>query len=228
MNEQKTVLLVEDDERIMVANRRALMSAGYRILEAENLAFARALLAANVPDAIVLDILLPDGNGLEFIRELRRFTAAPVLLVTALDKKDERLAGLRAGGDDYITKPYDLDELRERVAAFIRRGEMYERRVPEKFSLGPLTLDMVAMRAMLSGVDLQLTPKEYALLLILARNEGKPLPKEILYEAAWNAPMLGDGAALWRQISSLKRKLGECAVEITTGRREGYMLKIIP
>jgi DNA-binding response OmpR family regulator len=93
---------------------------------------------------------------------------------------------------------------------------------------GPLTLDLVKQRAFVSGADLQLTPKEYSLLLMLARNEGKPLPKKTLYEAVWNAPMLGDSGALFRQISALKQKLGDCAIEITNERKEGYMLKILP
>lgn len=228
MSKLKTVLLVEDDSRIMAANRRTLETVGYLILEAPDLKVARTLLIAHRPDVIVLDILLPDGSGLDFIAEIRALTTAPILLLTALGKKDERLCGLRAGADDYITKPYDLDEFRERVSAFMRRAQLYEQHFPDQLTLGPLTLDMMRQRAYLSGIDLQLTPKEYALLLILARNVGVPIPKEDLYEAAWNMPMLGNSSALWRQISALKRKLGVSGVEITTERGEGYLLSVIP
>lgn len=228
MNQQKMILLVEDNEKIMEANRRALADAEYRIEMAFDLAEARASLARREPDVIVLDILLPDGNGLNFLQEIRKTTAAPVLLLTALDEKDDILAGLRAGGDDYITKPYDLDELRERVAAFIRRREMYELRTPDRMTRGPLTLDLIAQQAYLDGKDLFLSQKEYALLLMLTQNEGKAIDSAALYETVWRAPMVGDGNAVWQQMARLKKKLeaGAGQITLTAARGAGYKLKI--
>lgn len=227
MSTQKTVLLVEDNPAINQLNRRVLQKAGYRVLVAEDLAGARALLGENRPHAIVLDIELPDGNGLDFIPEIRRTSTAPVLLLTAMGTKDERIAGLRAGGDDYITKPYDLDELRERVAAFIRRGELVARHPSETMERGPLVLNMACQQALLNDNDMKLTPKEFGLLLALLRNEGKVLSKRELYEEAWRAPMLDDGNALFRQVSGLKKKLGGTNIELFAERGQGYAIRIL-
>ena len=225
MNKRRTVLLVEDNKHFMAANRRALTDAGYHIIEAEDLAGAREKLARYTPDVIVLDIILPDGNGLDFIPEIRDVTIAPVLLLTALDKKDERIEGLRAGGDDYITKPYDLDELCERVAAFIRRGEM----TPETLTRGPLTLNLTAQRALLFGTDMALTPREFAVLLLFMKNLGKMLTKEFIYEKAWGQEIICDNGALYAQIQRLKRKLEQYEnFELYVSRNEGYFLNILP
>ncbi|MDL2318725.1 response regulator transcription factor [Eubacteriales bacterium OttesenSCG-928-A19] len=226
MSRQRIVLLVEDNEKMMEANRRDLTDAGYHTEMAFDLAEARACLARSEPDVIVLDILLPDGNGLDFIGEIRKTTAAPVLLLTALDEKEEMLAGFRAGGDDYITKPYDLDEMRERVAALIRRREMYEAHVPHRLICGPLVLDLRSQQAHLDGGNLQLTPKEFALLLMLAQNMGNVLSKETLYGGVWKQPIAGDSGTLWRHLSTLKKKLEAMTkdVELTTARGKGYAL----
>lgn len=230
MNRQPVILLVEDNPAILEANRQALAHEGYRIETAITLSEARKQLAENPPDAIVLDIMLPDGNGLDFLRELREGgQIAPVLLLTSLIKKDERLEGLRAGGDDYITKPYDIDELRARVAAFLRRVKMdRESATPaEVVTLGPLALDLTRQRGTLQGEDLRLTPKEFILLLMLVQSEGEALARETLYEAAWQSPMGTDSGALWRQISALKRKLGDAYFDLSAQRGFGYMLKFI-
>ncbi|MDL2274193.1 response regulator transcription factor [Oscillospiraceae bacterium OttesenSCG-928-G22] len=221
------ILLIEDNESIQEANRRALEREDYKIEVAASLTEARLALARQEPDVIVLDIMLPDGNGLEFLCEIRAHTNAPVLLLTALADKDDRLAGLRAGGDDYIVKPYDLDELRERVAAFLRRKKLYETRAAQKLTRGPLSLDMIAHRAFLNGADMLLAPKEFALLLLLAQNEGKPLSKEYLYEAVWKLPANNDARAVWTHLSVLKKKLAAGMggrVEIVSERNKGYLL----
>lgn len=189
------------------------------------------MLAETTPDALVLDIILPDGNGLDFLREMRDTgQAAPVLLLTSLIKKDERLEGLRTGGDDYITKPYDIDELRARVAAFLRRVKMDRESAPPNghITRGPLTLDLVAQQAFLSGDNLLLAPKEFALLLFFVQNEGNTLTREAIYEAVWKQPLAGDAGALLMQMSRLKKKLEERGdrIVITAFRGEGYKLEI--
>lgn len=224
---QECILLIEDNESIQQANRRALEKRGYRIEAAASLAEARLALARQEPDVIVLDIMLPDGNGLEFLSEIRARTSAPVLLLTALADKDDRLAGLRAGGDDYIVKPYDLDELRERVAAFLRRKKMYEAHTPQKLTRGPLSLDVIAHRAFLNGEDMLLAPKEFALLLLLVQHEGRPLSKEYLYETVWKLPANNDARAVWTHLSVLKKKLTASTggrVQIVSERSRGYLL----
>lgn len=224
----KTILLVEDNQHLNEINRRALKAEGYTVLTAMCLAEARTHLEAASPDAILLDVLLPDGNGIDFCDEIRAKTDAHILFLTSRGEHEDRIRGLDSGGDDYITKPYKLEEMLSRVrAAMRRRGMRPTEPQTRKLDCGPLRLDMVTQRAYLSGDDLQLTPKEFILLLMLTQNEGTVLSKELLYETAWGAPMGGDGGALWRQMSALKRKLGENNIELVAERGQGYMLKIL-
>jgi len=217
----KTVLLIEDNRQIMDANVRIFKLSGYTVREAETLAQARESLAQTLPDAIVLDIKLPDGNGLDFIPEIRRFTSAPLLLLTSMSERDERINGLRAGGDDYITKPYDIDELVARVDAFLRREAMQKEK-SNIISHGALTLDVVAHQAFLNGEDLGLSPKEFALLRYFLMNEGKTLGTEELYKKVWNQPINDDTRALRMRISALRSKLADSGFEIEGVYGKGY------
>lgn len=231
MNETGTILLVEDDPNILRTNRRILEREGFTVLCAETLEKARAQLSQQAPDALVLDIRLPDGNGLAFCEEIRPTTSAPVLFLTALDEKSEVIEGLVAGGNDYITKPYDVDEFLARVMAQLRLVRM-NRREAEKSKImkrGPLMLDMVALRALLNGVDMQLSAREFSVLLYLLKNEGKTLSAEEIYKGAWDQPMAGNPSALWKCMSRLKTKLAASngGVALINFRNKGYLLEII-
>ena len=221
MDTKAIILLVEDNIAILEANRRILSKAGYKIHAAKTLTEARNALREAPPDAIVLDILLPDGNGLDFIAEIRKMTTAPVLLLTSLTEKEERLEGLRAGGDDYITKPYDMEELRERVAAFLRRDAMLRRTEPS-VTLGSLELNVVSSKAFLDDKDLLLTQKEFALLLLLVQNESAVMQANTIYEKVWNQPMLEDTNAIKIAVSRLRKKLEKTEFCIKNLRGEGY------
>jgi DNA-binding response OmpR family regulator len=120
MAEKGTVLLVEDDDKILEINRRVLEREGLLVLTAKTLRKAREMLKLAIPNVVVLDIMLPDGSGLDFLSELRRVCQSPVLFLTAKAEHDDVLSGLVAGGNDYITKPYDIDEFRIRVLGFLR------------------------------------------------------------------------------------------------------------
>jgi DNA-binding response OmpR family regulator len=120
MSEKGIALLVEDDAKILEINRRVLEREGILVLTAKTLSKAREQLKLAIPDVAVLDIMLPDGSGIDFLSELRRVCQAPVLFLTAKTEFDDVLAGLTAGGNDYITKPYDIDEFRMRVVGFLR------------------------------------------------------------------------------------------------------------
>jgi DNA-binding response OmpR family regulator len=119
LSENKIVLLVEDDKRILDINRRVLEQEGFLVLTAETLAEAREHLAAITPNVIVLDIILPDGNGLNFLPELRKLCVTPVLFLTGIMLESDTVAGLRAGGDDYMLKPHNLNEFCLRVKRFL-------------------------------------------------------------------------------------------------------------
>jgi len=126
MENRIKILLVEDDPDIMRANAQIFRSEGYSMVTAGSLAEALSRLDTNSPDVIILDLKLPDGNALDILPEIKKKTNAPVLILTAMIEQEDRLAGLRAGGDDYITKPYDIDELCARVYAFTHCDEMHE------------------------------------------------------------------------------------------------------
>lgn len=220
-DKKPVILLVEDNIKILDANERVFLSEGYEVVTATSLAQARAALDKIRPDVIVLDIMLPDGSGLNYIAEIRQKTTAPVLLLTALDEKDDLLYGLRAGGDDYITKPYDIDELAARVGAALRREQLRAQRV-ETLTFGPLELDTISGQAFLSGEDMLLTQKEFALLLLMAQNSGRMIPAEELYECVWNQPMAGNDHSVKNAIYRLRKKLVGSGFSIRAERGAGY------
>lgn len=219
----KTILLVEDNERIALGNKWLFERQGYDAIAALTLADARAQASGRRLDAIVLDIMLPDGSGLDFLRELREGenSAIPVLFLSGLAEKEDILLGLKSGGDDYLAKPYDFDELLARVEALLRRSA----RVPELITRGRLSLDVTAGVAGLDGTDLLLTQKEFALLLVFVQNESRYIGAEYLYEKVWKAPMAKDGGALKNAVSKLRKKLAGSGYKVSAGRGEGYILE---
>lgn len=228
---KKTILLVEDDPNILRTNRRILEREGFQVLCSETLGEARVQLLQSTPDAMVLDIRLPDGNGIAFCEEIRPTTSAPVLFLTALDEKSEIIEGLVAGGNDYITKPYDVNEFLARVKAQLHLAHMNRQAAEQSRTLkrGPLVMDVVALRALLDGEDMQLSAREFSVLLYLLKNEGRTLSAEEIYEGAWSQPMSGSAGALWKCISRIKSKLAlsDGNVSLLNFRNEGYMLEII-
>jgi len=221
MSEKGIILLVEDNLKILEANRRIFEDDGHTVLTADTLQKAWNHLKTIEPDVIVLDVVLPDGNGFDFIMELRESCDATVLFLTAKDERTDKLRGFRAGGNDYITKPYDIDELRERVINFLR----LTRRPPPRLKLGVLELDVAASMAFVNGGDLSLSPKEFALLRMFAQNEGTTMSAEYLYEKIWKAPMVEDTQAVRASVSRLRTKLAGSGYTITSQRNEGYCFK---
>ena len=219
-NNSGLILLVEDNEKIMYGNKQMLEWEGYEAAAALTLAEARSCIEGRRPDVIVLDIMLPDGSGLDFIREMRegKNPGIPVLLLTGLTTKEDVVRGLKAGGDDYLTKPYDFSELTARIEALLRRVG----RVPETIVKGRLSLDIAASTATLDGIDLLLTKKDFALLLIFVQNEGRIISREYLYEKIWKAPMADDSQAIKTAINRLRPKIAGSGWRITSSRGEGY------
>jgi len=218
MNESGIILLVEDNIKILDANRRIFEEDGHTVLVAETLQKARKHLKTSEPDVVVLDVVLPDGSGFDFLGELRETCAAPVLFLTAKDEREDKMKGLRIGGNDYITKPYDIDELRERVVNFLR----FARKPPPHVKLGALELDATASMAFVHGKDLALSPKEFALLRLFTQNEGTTISAEYIYEKIWKAPLVEDTQAVRSSVSRLRVKLVDSGYTITSQRNEGY------
>ncbi|MDD3228126.1 MAG: response regulator transcription factor [Oscillospiraceae bacterium] len=215
---KQMILLVEDNEQIVRGNERMFARKGYGTAAALTLAAARRAMREQPPDLIVLDIMLPDGSGLDFIAELRQASRVPVLLLTGLTTPEDVVRGLKAGGDDYLTKPYDFEVLLARAQALLRRAEQ----IPEKLTRGRLTLDVAAGIAALDGTDLLLTQKEFALLLLFTQNGERIISNEYLYEKVWKQPMLGNNQALKKTLYRLREKIKGSGWRIDLSRGEGY------
>jgi len=226
MNEPK-ILIIEDDPVIVRTNRKALEMQGYRVLCADTITKGRFLVRQEMPDLILLDVLLPDGNGLDYSSEIRGSSSIPILFLSALGTNANILDGLRAGGDDYITKPYDLDILLAKVEAILRRCSNLESYKYDFLCMGNLRLDLYARRAYLNNDDLLLKPKEFAVLEVLIRQDGVPISSSELYERLWALDTAGDTRTVWVHISTLRSKLGDPeqtgSVYLLSGRN-GYFL----
>ena len=219
MSDRGKILLVEDDMQVQINNLEILKLSGYSVVLAMNLAEARAEIKKQKPDAVVLDIALPDGDGVDFLKELRHTLNIPVLILTASQAASKAAASFDAGGDDYLRKPYDLKEFRARVDALMRRAA----RVPEIITKDRLSLDVTAGLAMFDGMDLMLTQKEVSLLLVFVQHEGRFIESDYLYEKVWKAPMGGDSGVIRKTISVIRNKIKGCGWMISWSNGEGYM-----
>lgn len=217
-----TILLVEDNPHIRKINTQVLTQRGYDLLQTDTVAGCRELMRWNPVDLVVMDIMLPDGSGLELCREIKSRFHIPVLFLTALGENKEIVEGLRAGGDDYLTKPYDLEVLVARVEARLRSHAESQRYV----CYGCLRLDTVSLCGYLGDRDMLLTQKEFVVLLILARSAGREVDSSQLRQV-WGDDADGDNQALWTLISRLRKKLNseESRLEILSRRGGGYLLE---
>ncbi len=199
------ILIVEDNKEILYTNKTLLELEDYEVLTATTLESARKQNAENYPDLILLDIMLPDGNGKDFCREIRENNDVSILFLSALNNKQDVLDGLRAGGDDYLPKPYLMDELLLRVNSLMRRRKSVE----HTFTCGSLKLYHYSAKAELYDEDLLLKPKEFRVLELLCMNPAKTFSPEEIYLTVWGVTGNGNFQPLYNVISSLKSKLND-------------------
>jgi DNA-binding response OmpR family regulator len=221
------VLLVEDNKQLNDANRRYLELAGYEVETAFFVSEARKKLVTFEPDVILLDVMLPDGDGVEFCKEIYGKTDAMIIFLTAKAAEEDTVRGLNAGGHVYLTKPYSPKVMLSYVERAVRIKKTNSEKLPEYVTHGKLAMNLPSVIALWDGVDLLLSVKEFAILLLLVQNHGKVLSAQTLYETVWKAPLINDKNTLWRHISSLKQKLINLAgnkVEIVSERGAGYMI----
>ncbi|MDR2515276.1 MAG: response regulator transcription factor [Christensenellaceae bacterium] len=212
MNDREPlILMVEDDAELARLNARFLARKGYALRLAGGAAEALALARECAPDLFILDVMLPDGDGFSLCEELRAGNDAPVLFLTGRSTPGDKVTGLEAGADYYLTKPYDRQEFLAVVQSLLRRAKLTKERMAELTTLtrGPLTLQIAQSKAFVNGRDAGLTPKEFAVLLLLAQNEGKELTGEEIYARVWGMTANNDKNAIRMHISRLKKKLGE-------------------
>mgnify|MGYP002588620034 FL=1 len=218
-----TILLVEDNPHIMKINAEVLTLRGYQVLKASTAAEAREQLQWHPANLIVLDIMLPDGNGVELCREFKGRYHIPILFLTALGENQDVVEGLRAGGDDYLPKPYDLEVFIARIEARLRSDAESRRYI----CYGPLKLDTVSLVGYVNNQDILLTQKEFTVLLILAQNAECKVSQTKLMQVAWGKETETENRALWTLISRLRKKLNssESRLEISSLRGGGYLLE---
>jgi len=226
MGSKGLILVVEDNAKLSSANSRALKLRGYETLTALTLAEARERLVEQEPDVILLDVMMPDGDGFSFCKEIRGATTAHILFLTAKNEHEDIARGLSDGGDDYITKPFHPEELLLRVNVVMCRRLM-DKAPAQTVTKGALTLNVTAAQALLSGRDMMLTSKEFSLLLVLTQNENKTVSAEDLYMKVWNTPMAGDKNTLQATVSHLRKKIEASGYGITVLRGQGYVFEKI-
>jgi two-component system response regulator MprA len=220
------VLVVDDDRAVRDALRRVLTLAGYELQTADGGAEAIELVAASVPDVVVLDVGMPGLDGLEVCRRLRRLgNRVPILMLTARVEISDRVAGLDAGADDYLVKPFDVAELKARLRALLRRtlpeGD------PDELSFAELTLDRARHGASVDGQVAELTRTEYQLLELFMRNPRTVLTQSVIYERVWGYDFGAASNALRVYVGYLRRKLEGAGARdlIHTVRGVGYALR---
>lgn len=229
--QDKLILMVEDNPSVLRLNQKVLETNGFLVKAASTLADAETILETDTVNLILLDILMPDGSGLDFCKTIREYTGAPILMLSSLRTSQDVISGLLTGGDDYMTKPYKVDELVARIISLLRREELSGRENRQVIvTCESLKLDTLSLRAYLSGNDLQLTPKEFALLLYMVQNKDRIVSVEQIYQNVWNLPSNRDTRLLWTHFSKIRNKLekfGENPFDITAVKGKGYIFTVI-
>jgi len=198
------VLVVDDEPQILRALRTSLRGAGYEVETAETVETALAPAAMRPPEAVILDLVLPDGTGIDVARELRSWSSAPVIVLSAVGEEREKIAALDAGADDYVTKPVGIDELLARLRAVLRRAGPPAGPVLE---IGDLVVDLEKRAVTMAGEQVHLTPHEFELLRVLATNEGKLLTHRALLQEVWGPGYGNESNLLHVNVSQLRRKI---------------------
>ena len=222
------ILVIDDEVQIRTLLRATLGRAGYAVVEAGNAREAANAIAIDRPDLVLLDLGLPDRDGLELVSILRARSSAPLIIVSARDETDQKVAALDLGADDYVTKPFDTEELLARVRAALRQRMSAEsdRQVVEA---GDIVIDLFHRTISRDGVPIHLTPKEYAVLAELARHPGRVLTHSHLLRAAWGKAQEAQTEYLRVVVRALRRKLEPHPSQPTTIINEpaiGYRLVV--
>lgn len=224
------ILLVEDDADTARALSRALENSGYRVTAVETGAEARALIEPLNPDLILLDLMLPDTDGLVLTTALKQLTDAPIIICSARHEQVDRVLGLKLGADDFVAKPFDLDELEARIEAVLRRAAR-SHEVPatpsDQIRVGEMAITQARGTVTLGGQLVHLTPTEYRLLVALATHTDEVLSRETLGQIVWGYQDLGTGHLVDVHIGRLRQKVrraSRTAPTIITVRGRGYTI----
>lgn len=221
------ILVVDDEPSITDLVSTALKFVGFSVATAANGRDALSALHEFGPDLVILDVMLPDIDGFELCSKMRASgEEVPVIFLTARDADDDKIAGLEQGGDDYVTKPFSLEELVARVRAVLRRSGKLEPEGPERLSCGDLTIDTATHRVVRGKSEIELSPTEFRLLRFLMINSGKVVSKSEILDHVWQYDFGGNANVVETYISYLRRKVDADGPKlIQTVRGFGYSLR---
>jgi len=225
-----SILVIEDEASIRRFLRPALESAKYAVVEADTAATGLKAAAERHPAVVLLDLGLPDRDGLEVIRSLREWSAVPIIVLTARGKEQDRVRGLDAGADDYLTKPFGIEELQARIRVALRHaaggGQEPE---PPVFKSGDLIVDRTTRTVRVGGREVHLTPYEYELLVLLVRHAGKVVTQKQILKAVWDQPGTDQGQIVRLFIHQIRAKIETNPARpkhIQTEPGVGYRLRV--
>jgi two-component system, OmpR family, response regulator ResD len=219
---KQKILVVDDETRIRDLLRIVLESRGYGVIEAKDGQEAVQSVRDLEPDLIILDVLMPNLNGFESLKQIRRFSDCPVIMLTAKGEDYDQLEGFDSGADDYVIKPFTPMVLEARVTALLKRSAKDEVRT----SYGDLRIDEMARQVWVSETEAALNRKEFDLLSYFAKNENISLNRDQILEKVWGYDYLGTSSTVDSHINRLRGKLGECGKYIKTLRGYGYRFEV--
>jgi DNA-binding response OmpR family regulator len=220
------ILIIDDDIRLVEPMQYHLVQAGYDVGVAYDGKSGLRMSQIQEPDVIVLDIMLPGTDGWQVCQEIRAFSQVPIIMLSALGTEPDRVKGLELGADDYLTKPFSIQELLARINSMLRRIQWDQNLTPDnQITVGQVTVNLAAYRAYKGGIELKLRHKEYELLALLMQHAGKVVTREVLFSQIWGTDWLGDTRTLDVHIRWLRQKIEadpSIPQYIQTVRNAGY------
>ena len=221
------ILIVEDEEKIARFIELELMHEGYKVIKANNGRTGLEIAERGEADLVILDVMLPEINGLEVLRRLRKTSDVPVIMLTARDAVMDKVSGLDAGADDYITKPFAIEELLARIRTALKKRVVIVRKDEDVISCGLLTLDKMRYKVMYDGTEIELTNREFTLLQVLMENKNIVLTRDVLIEKVCGYDYFGETNVIDVYVRYLRTKIDDTfkVKIITTVRGVGYVIK---
>jgi two-component system KDP operon response regulator KdpE len=227
----RLVLVVEDEPQMRRFLRASLVSHGFRLIEAETQKDALAQATTHSPDIVLMDLGLPDGDGMDLTRRLREWSRVPIIVISARGREEDKVDALDAGADDYLTKPFGVNELLARMRVALRHAEQSDAAASPVIEVGPLRLDLDARLVAVNGEEVHLTPIEYKLLVLLAKHAGKVLTHRQILKEVWGPAYVGQTHYVRVRMAELRKKL-ESGPEpvrlLLTEPGVGYRLRFEP
>jgi two-component system KDP operon response regulator KdpE len=213
------VLVVDDDSSLLRVLRLGLHASGHEVIVATNGERGISEAALGAPDVIVLDLGLPDIDGLVVCRRIREWSEIPIVVLSANDAEDRKVAALNEGADDYVTKPFGMAELEARIRTAIRHRKPESEEAPITLAAGTISLDVMLLEAHIDGTTIKLTQKEFEVLAFLVRHVEKVCTHQMILDAVWGTPYAKESQYLHVYINRLRRKIGDAP---------GLLLKTVP